>query len=1368
MTTESGVGTGTSVSLQHRKLFPKGYIFDLSENGTMTANTTSGQILINLGVANLASTFTASVTYDLLRSDAIQTAKTVFKNKFVHINTSTHSAGADGPWALGVSDAFKLVAVYKGTTTGVSDSDNDVTSHFTLNDGQKEDMYDSSYLVQKATSTLDLSSCGLLVKFHYFGRDRSSGIGFLSVDSYPIDDIDTSSTSAITTQEIPIFTSPRTGKKIDLRDAVDFRPIKKNSRTPSSNAIAVQTPSITNPDANTEFFIDADGSYVPTPDKNFQADIQFYLPRKDRIVLTSGGNIQVIKGLPKISPKTPDEPSGAMTLGLLDIPVYPSLPADTAKQYGRRDYQVRINLENNRRYTMKDLRAVDQRVKTLEYYSSLNALESSAKGKQIFDDATGLDRFKNGFLVDNFDSHNLADTTKIGYRAAIDVTNSTLRPTFNKRNISTSKDLTFTSTNLRKTGNIITLDYTETEMVKQPKASKLRNPVQELEFRWKGKIILDPPMDNFNDVTTRPDIQVDFDGMYEAIDTIVEQTGVTGVTWGDWRTTDVNIEEKVTTTGNQTITDTFTQEQQIRQGLQLSVSPQQETFSLGTFVENVAIRDFMRSILVKFTGYGLRPNTRLFAYFDDEPVDAFCTPTNSSFANTNIEGADLVTDASGTVFGVFRIPNEDGLKFRTGTKRFVLKDVQDALRESELTSTSAFADFTSTGLDITQRGTTLNIVTPQFAFNEVTEQRSIDSVSTSTVTDLAIQNSFEGVQPDIVAVNGDGGDNSADGDGDADGDDPLAQTIFVNLGKYNDGAFITKVDLYFGKKSSTYPVSVELREVENGFPTSTILPFGQKFLQPSEVNVSSDASVATTFTFDSPVFTGNKKDIALVIRPAGNNNEYAVWVSELGSTDILTNEIIDQQPATGVLMSSANDRTWSGFQSEDLKFTLYRAEFTTNEATIYFENDNIDFFSIDNISGTFNVDEKIRAESVLSFSNNDSVSVGQVLQTYAAQQGAATSNTHYANGVIRQIVGYDSPTQVVTVKIDNFGNFPTTETSSNALNLFIGSTFYGNTTAFAANTNTGFVYFFDRTNGKLDIKNSSGGFANGYIRGQKSGASARVTTVDDLPLNSVVPKIPQVLYAGTSASYELRSTSSSGVIDGSFTPVDLGVETNYINNPKKLYSKSNEDSLSPVSGSRKSFVLKGTLSTVDTKVSPIIDETRTNAIIIENIINNDSTDEHKEVGSAQVRYITKPVELADGQDAEDLKVFVTAFKPSGTDVKVYARIHNPEDSEDFTLKDYTPLTQITSSATISDAANPKDFKEFEFGFSANTDGQGFLTTANSHARLNTDNDNIVAYRAIDGSVHSTYKTFAIKIVLTSSGSNLVPIVRDMRAIALQI
>jgi len=1235
----------SSATLAHATRFPKGHTFDTSSNGQIQS--TSTQHNIDLQQANLASSFSASVYFDINRSNAVPASKTANRNKYVHINCATHPNSSEGPYSLGVPDAFKLVKVYKGTATGVDDEDDDVTDHFILDDGQKDGHYDISSIKLKPDSTLDLTTAGLLVKFDYFGRDTSAGIGFFSVDSYPVDDSESSGSSNIRTEEIPVFVSPYSGKSFDLRDSVDFRQTKSyGSLTPSANAVAVQTPSITNPTASTTYIIDSSGSYCPTPDENFQTDIQFYLPRIDKITLTKEGNIEVVKGIPAPVPQEPFGGAHAMTIATVNIPVFPSLSPQAAKRSDRFDYRVGLNVVNNRRYTMADLRAVDQRVKNLEYYSSLNALETSARNKQIFGD-TGLDRFKNGFLVDNFDGHNVADSKAVGYRAAIDRNRTELRPSFNRYDVSLSDDVTLSSSNVTKKGDLITLSYTHEQFINQPYASKLRNPVQELTFNWEGEVELNPSMDNTPDITELPDIQVDFDGMYSAIEEIARRTGVTGIDWGAWQTTRTESSSTSTMPDRRTrITTTTTQEDQIRNGIRTTMSPSTETFDLGNMVTNVATRDYIRSRNVEITAYRMKPNTRVYPYFEDELVSGYVTPADSSHANTAAEGSALVTDSTGTLYANFRIPNDDNLKFRIGTKRFTLKDVANTITQSELVTTSAHGDYTAIQLDIAQRGASISMKVPQLSDQRVSRTRTVTTVTTTTTRH-----------------------------------DPLSQTFSVNVGD-SEGVFITKLDLFFGKKSSTYPVTVQIREVENGFPTEIIVPYGSKTLQASAVTVNASvATNATTFEFDSPIFLQNQKDYAITILPGGNTDEYALWVGQLGQDDVDTNELIHQQPASGILFTSANDKTWSPIQSEDLKYKLYRADFTTSTGTVYIENDDIDFFTYSTIDGSFKLGEKVQK---------------------------------------------------------------------------------------TGSTERGFVKFIDTTNRKIHIESSTGGFSAGdNIRGVSSLATATLESVDNIVMNTVVPKIPQLTYANTSATWAVRTTSTSGVISSAYKSVNISEENDFTDAEKKVYGHTNGDALSAVDSSKKTLIFKGTLDTTDTRVSPVIDTSRCNAIVLENRINNDSTDEHKEVGSASVRYITRPVELAKGNDAEDLKVFVSAWKPSGTDVKVYAKIHNPSDAEDLSLKDFTPLTQITSAETRSDSVDRDDIIEYEYGFSANTNGQGFLTAANSHARLNSANSGVVAYRSSDGSVHHTYNTFAIKIVLTSTGTNIVPVVRDMRAIALQ-
>jgi hypothetical protein len=1354
--------SGAWSSDTYARQYPAGHIFDFSNDGTGSSDASSTSRTLDVGGPAIASSWTGEVIYNVNRTSSVASSKTAHKDVYVHINTGSHSASADGPWALGVPDAYKLTAVYTGSNTGVLITDTNIIDEFILDNGQKDAFYDTSYLKKRSTSTLNTTNVGMLAKFSWFDEDKSSGRGFYSVDSYPVDDSDPTASGNISTQEIPQFVSPTTGKAYDLRDGIDYRPRLANTCAPSTTGTVAAAP--TNPAALTVIAHDAVyGSYIATPDENFQADVQYYLPRKDNIVLSALGNLEVVKGIPNISPQAPFDVGESMVLATLSIPVYPSLSSHVARIDNRRDYEVRMEVKNNRRFTMKDLRGINQRVKNLEYYVSLNALESSAKNKQIFN-SSGQDRFKNGIFVDNFDNLKNVDTENEGFRAAIDKNESMLRPVFKRRDVALEQSTDLSSTNITKTGNILTLSYSNTVFVSQTKATKLRNPVQEVRYIWNGSIKLNPEIDNTPDTTTLPDIQIDFDGFYESISKLAGLViGEESIEWGAWNT----VQNTRQTTENPlsaqvTQITTTLNEEQIRSGMQTVFgSGPSENFEIGNFIENVSVRDYMRSKEIKFSAFNMRPNTTVFPYFDDELVRRYCTPTNSAYANTGLIGGTLQTDSSGSVYGRFLIPNDDTLKFRIGERMFELKDVANTQTQSSLTSTRAHGYYSSTPLDIIQRGTTVSITTPEISVNTINETR----LNSSTTTSFRFNEIFEG---------------------ESGGDDPLAQTFTVQTNDQADGIFVVKLDLYFGSKSSTYPVTVEIREVVNGVPTNTVVPFGRKTLLPAAVTVDAvDGSEPTAFVFDSPVFLKNSTDYAMVIKPAGNNDEYTVWSAELGAKDVISDEtIFKPADSRGVMLVSSNDKTYTAIQKEDLKYRIHRASFSSS-GTTYIENKNYEFLTFDSVSGTgFTVGEKVRGESIIVIANNQTVSVGDIVQNYAALRAVANTEL-YANGVVREIITTGSKTlansdtvNATTLKVDGMGLF-TNSTPSNYHRLYVGSTLVGNTIEYSTNTVSGFVDSYDLASKKLRLTESTASgttlgtyFANGYYRGMKSGTTIRMTntTSDNLVMNMTVPKVPQIVYANTAAAWSIRPTSTSGVISSSYVNTDLGIENYFFDGEKKIYSKTNEIGLSAVGGSKKSYVLKGSLSTTNDKMSPIIHLGKTNAIAVENVINNDATDEHKNVGNATVRYVTKAIELGKDQDAEDLKVFIHAYKPIGTGVGVYARLLNNEDGQSISDKSWTPLTQITSSNTFSDSINTNDILEYEFGLVANTDGLNFLSTsgANTFVYLDSSDSSIAKYENSDGAIYSGYKTFAIKIVLTSTGTNTVPLVQNLRALALQV
>jgi hypothetical protein len=96
-------------------------------------------------------------------------------------------------------------------------------------------------------------------------------------------------------------------------------------------------------------------------------------------------------------------------------------------------------------------------------------------------------------------------------------------------------------------------------------------------------------------------------------------------------------------------------------------------------------------------------------------------------------------------------------------------------------------------------------------------------------------------------------------------------------------------------------------------------------------------------------------------------------------------------------------------------------------------------------------------------------------------------------------------------------------------------------------------------------------------------------------------------------------------------------------------------------------------------------------------INNDYSGENTNYGNADSKHITTKVNFANGRFAEDLLVYLTAYRPLNTDIKVFARIHNSKDTEAFDDKDWTML-ELTDGDIYSSSADSSDYIEMTFGF----------------------------------------------------------------------
>ena len=187
-------------------------------------------------------------------------------------------------------------------------------------------------------------------------------------------------------------------------------------------------------------------------------------------------------------------------------------------------------------------------------------------------------------------------------------------------------------------------------------------------------------------------------------------------------------------------------------------------------------------------------------------------------------------------------------------------------------------------------------------------------------------------------------------------------------------------------------------------------------------------------------------------------------------------------------------------------------------------------------------------------------------------------------------------------------------------------------------------------------------------------------------------------------------------------------------------------------------LLKATLDSGNTDVSPAIDASRLQFVAVENLINNFTTNEtnafatqadgatapqDSSSGGARSRYISRKVTLEDGFDAQDLQVFLSADKPPSATISVYYKILSADDETNFDENGWVAMSQKTNSSNTS-SYNSGQFKDYEFQPSTSP----------------------ITYTSADNVIHRTFKHFAVKIVMTSSDSNYVPKFSNLRAIAL--
>lgn len=1218
------------------------------------------------------------------------------KNKgLVTGNSLTLTANGSGSYGLQKNDIIKITSITDSTGADVKDK-------FTLDNGQRENFYEEGNIILKGGQSVPNGN--LVVVFDFYTHSAGD---YFCVDSY----YDASSGNAANTTKyeiIPTFNSSVNGL-VDLRDCLDFRPSKATAGATTGFELSSGT--------------NAFPALAPSPGTIVTNDITFYLSRRDKIFLTEEGEFKYVKGTSAIFPEAPEDIANSMTLYTISANPYVFTPLD-----------IKAIPVDNKRYTMRDIGALDKRIKNLEYYTSLSLLEQSAAGIEFFaNDGTGTSRFKNGFMVDGFRGTDVGNSSHPDWSVAIDKENGRLRPSFDERSMNLVRktgDATGSVSSAGQAngvdakavqatkGGIVTMTHTVVPHITQPYSTYAEyiNPYNV--FVWEGTCKLSPESDEWKEVDVKPDITIDDNSVYNQFVAMANETGILGTVWDEWETnwTGKEVDTSSVTTrvrseqaqemgfggGNgrraeikTTTTATTLTGTQSRSGLSTSITSDIVKKTVGNYVVETNFIPFMRSRKISFDAELLKPETRMFAFFGGVDITAYCKQSAFSSGTQHVD-ADFL-----------EFSDQIGVKTFEGETTFVNSTSYATEGGTLLTDASGRC----VGQFIIPRNDILKFRTGIKEFKITDSSVNAETADTHASATFHAQGLLEVHQRTIIAtkvprlvtreISQNGGvvekTTSTTSNELVKWYDPLAQTFVVD-GKTNTtytegsppaetGIFAKSIQLYFNAKDSAIPVQVSIRSVENGIPTQNIVPGSDVTIYPASITTSADASTATTIPFDYPVYLERDTEYCVVL--IANSDIYKVYVSEVGGFDLTDQTFrVIKQPYNGVFFTSANASTWTPEQTKDLKFVLNRCSFTNDKEEIILNNDIIPPAKL--------------GVTPLEFLTNSTNTEIRVHHRNHGMYGAGTSKVTLA--------GFAAENGLTAAHLNTTH---TIKTDSKALDSYII------TISGVACTTTGIV------------------------GGTKAG-DAPLTATENQIYNLLKASIANVQVPGSNLKLYLTSKTGASV-DGTISAFsnvpeqEILMNKNFVTDvPHAIPSATIESDLSTGKGIETRIELD---NGGNERISPVIDLNRASIITVQNRLNdpiaNSSNYTNVKQGtlvaetvsngtSSAAKYITKTVILENEADLIDM--YLNVNRPNSSNVDVYYKVAAAGDDSNF---DTLPWVLDAPEVAIP---------------------------VNDNGRYSE------VHYAIDPPV-GKFSRFAFKIVLRSTNSSNVPTCSDLRAIA---
>ena len=1291
--------------------------------------------------------------------------------------------------SLQVPDAYEIIGIFDSKTNSnvtsamLTSSTYNITNRYEFDNGQRKTHYDHATIKLKRGFSAPTGT--VFVQYRYF-KSLSVFNGLFTVDSY-------AQGSNIDYDEVPAFNDKENNNILSLRSAFDFRPYKTIAGTSLS------------------------GGLNPEPLQNIEMSYDYYLPRIDRVIVKSGGEFAIIKGQAAIQPVPPTVDTKDMLIYTLTIPAYTESIKD-----------IRADFKNNRRYTMQDIQGFEDRIRGLEYYVSLNALEKSAADTKILD-SNGLERAKYGILVDNFTDKELVQLSSIDNRNLLD--KGTLYPASLMRPVKLQANTSLFAGSAKTVGTgtkrAHLLSYTSTGFAQQQYYTKSIPITQALFANFKGITKLFPEFTGDVDtgvtakvtLNSTQSIQNAFNFVNGAFKYIADNNPqwandkdspfaqVMDSQWYQTRNetsvSDVGWTQQgfgfVTTTNQVTVAQAGTGLSQ----KQISTSPSQ--VDVGTFVTDLAIQPYMKPRRIVFSSVGMRPSTRMYSFFDDADVNKYIVVPNRVTLNVNtslVNGeniliantyADLLANVASLASG--------GTSYKTGT--VVMSETGSANvsiinENSTINLTSNFIYGIDSGnvysisaVNDHRSGVTRGITSTQITLAHDAPAYDITGNTLylihSTSNEVGVGAAFT-----ITAYN----------------------TTTKVAGVTGAGAYAGQQYVYsFGNNSSN-----KLGQIGGALyiPEATFRSGQRKFRVTESFNNTYDADA---ISFADKIYTSS-----------GITLNKATLVDTVLNVDI-DSKIVGRTTSDKIIGTRQVSSVFTSVELPAVPFDMAGGGAGGDGGG-----------GDDPLAQTFFVDSKrypygLFLESIdLFFRAKDDGNIPVIVQIRPTVNGAPSSDYWYPESVVvkypNEINVSENPILTTSSTATNFRfDFPVylkpgiyafvVLTSSNEYTVWEsekGSTTVNNEfvdkqpylgTLYKSQNAMEYVPFM---NEDLMFKLNRCVFpttpATFYFENETAPA---LYYVDKYKLmeTSIVPSANV-----TSLNYSVVATTATGTKETSYRPIT----------PYATYNFAEDDYYAvgfrrKKLGNKNDWTVKAVISTTNDAVTPIISEESLHLNVWENFVDNAeinsedftiitpgsgysnanlitvtsatgagananvTVDANGNVvaiyvtssgsgylddfdisyythpttpativlnseldasgGPCLARYITKPIKLADGYEAGDLRVFLSANKPGISEVTVFYKVLSDSDGTEFDDRPYQKMVCINPTTTPSQDLTT--YREYEYRPSATV--------------------NQVTYTGTNGVTYDTFKTFAIKVVLTSTDPAIAPSVRDLRIIA---